>query len=231
MVETNGLPVSSPQRKRVGRVGSLLLLGVAGGVIIDGILMLWYLWPDEVPAIIAALLFSVFLLFSVVVIPCLGIFWLIADRRKWRKTLITVSLAGFAITIATVDVSFGSSHVDLGRRYTRLTLDDGWVSFTKYGPVPPTRRPAFGISFNPVIRSMKMPLFIPLVLFAVIPGVELKQWLGRRRRRRSGLCASCGYDLCGSMRQCSACGTNVGRCPECGAVVVEAGEFHAVAPV
>ncbi len=220
---------SSPKQNRLGRVGGLLLLGIAGGVVIDGILVLWYFWPDEAPAIIAGLLFCSFLLASVVVIPCLGIFWLIADRRKWRKTLITVSLVGLAITIATVDVSFGSSHVDLGRGYTHLTLNDGWVWVTRYGPAPPARWPGDMPQMNPVLWSESVPLFIPLALFAVLPSVEITHWLGRRRRRRSGLCESCGYDLCGSMRQCSECGTNVGRCPECGIVVVEAGEFHAVA--
>ena len=51
-----------------------MLVGIAGGLIINGILMLWYLWPDEAPAIISGLLFCSFLLASVVVMPCLGIF-------------------------------------------------------------------------------------------------------------------------------------------------------------
>ena len=220
----------SPKQNRLGRVGRLLLLGIAGGFIIDGILMLWYLWPDDAPVIIANYLFAAFMLAFVIILPCLGTFWLVAGRRKWRKTLITVSLFGFTITMAALDVSFGSGSVDLFRGYTHLTLDDGWVCVTRYGPAPPRGRGSMP-QMNPVLWSEAVPLFIPLALFAVLPSVEITHWLGRRRRRRSGLCASCGYDLCGSMRPCSACGTNVGRCPECGTVVVEAGEFHAVAPV
>ena len=75
-----------------------------------------------------------------------------------------------------------------------------------------------------------LPAFFAPVFLLVIPGVELRHWIRRQRRRRRGMCEDCGYDLRGAMRTCSECGTHVGRCPECGTVVTQAGRFHAAAP-
>ena len=211
-------------------MGVVLLTAGATGLLIDGILVLWYLWPDEAPNISANYLFAVFLFAFVIVMPCLGIFWLVADRRKWRATLITVSLFGLAITLAALDVSYGYRSVDLGRHPTELTLDDGWVCLSRRGPAPPPRWPGDMRQMNPVLWSVGLPLYVPLVPFAIIPGVELRHWVRRRRRLRGGLCEACGYDLRGSMRMCSQCGTHVGRCPECGIVVAEAGRSCAAAP-
>ena len=59
----------------------------AAGIIIYGILVLWYLWPDEAPDIIANYVFAVFVLAFVIVLPCLLIIRLVVSRRKWRGTL------------------------------------------------------------------------------------------------------------------------------------------------
>ena len=58
-------------------------------------------------------------------------------------------------------------------------------------------------------RSVTVPLWMPLVLGGIAPGVFIATRSRSRRRRRveSGLCPSCSYDLRASP----------GRCPECGA--------------
>ncbi len=55
-------------------------------------------------------------------------------------------------------------------------------------------------------RVLVLPLWIPTVLFAVLPTLALIRLRRRRKRRRLGLCSRCGYDLRAS----------TGRCPECG---------------
>ncbi len=220
-----------PSRSHIlKRIGVIALMAGAPALFIYGVLGLWYLWPIEAPRIIANYVFAVFVLAFVIVLPCLGILWLIADRRRWRASLITVSLSGFAATTAALDVSYGYRSVDLGHFPTTLTLNDGWVCLTKYGPVPPRRRGSVPGPTHVQVWSVGLPLFVPLLLFAFIPGMELRHWVRRRRRLQGGVCEDCGYDLRGAMRTCSECGTHVGRCPECGMVVVQAGKFHAAAP-
>ncbi len=67
------------------------------------------------------------------------------------------------------------------------------------------RRPFFGLgSYASVLI---MPLWVPLLLFAAYPTIAfIRGPLRRRRRRKRGLCLSCGYDLTGNTS---------GVCPEC----------------
>ena len=55
-----------------------------------------------------------------------------------------------------------------------------------------------------------MPLWPIVALAAVAPAVWLVDPLRKRRRRKAGQCAACGYDLTGNVS---------GVCPECGAEV------------
>lgn len=57
-------------------------------------------------------------------------------------------------------------------------------------------------------RSLLMPAWAPVVLFAAYPTIAfIRGPLRRWRRRRTGRCIRCGYDLTGNAS---------GRCPECG---------------
>jgi hypothetical protein len=53
-----------------------------------------------------------------------------------------------------------------------------------------------------------VPLWLLAVVFGIPPVVWLLRHRAARRRRRSGLCPGCGYDLRASRQ--------FGRCPECG---------------
>ena len=53
---------------------------------------------------------------------------------------------------------------------------------------------------------VRLPLWIPVLLLAIMPTRLALIGYRERRRLRRGLCASCGYDLRAS----------TGRCPECG---------------
>jgi hypothetical protein len=59
----------------------------------------------------------------------------------------------------------------------------------------------------------RAPIVLLVVLFAAMPALLVVRAIAKRhrcaRRRRRGLCLSCGYDLRGNIS---------GRCPECGAI-------------
>ena len=55
--------------------------------------------------------------------------------------------------------------------------------------------------------NLVIPLWIPLVMFASFPCLAfIRGPLRRYRRRRRGLCVTCGYDLRGSPDRCPECG-------------------------
>lgn len=64
------------------------------------------------------------------------------------------------------------------------------------------------VSGNEIGVLFDLPLFPFILLFAAYPTIALIRGpLRRRRRRKRGLCLSCGYDLTGNKS---------GVCPECG---------------
>ena len=51
-----------------------------------------------------------------------------------------------------------------------------------------------------------IPLWLPLILAAILPGVRLFFYRRQYRRRVCGCCLSCGYDLRGIADRCPECG-------------------------
>ncbi len=56
-------------------------------------------------------------------------------------------------------------------------------------------------------RVLILPLWIPTVLFGILPTIALVRLRRDRRRRKLGLCVKCGYDLRGSANRCPECNT------------------------
>ncbi len=220
------------------RRATLVLFSATVGVLVSySVLMLWYLWPVGASIEVPRILFSLLLLTVVIGTPLLTIFWLRNGRPKRRAALVGLSLFCLGITCATLTLSYWGNQYSSFIGNVRMRLSDGLLRFYAYGP-PPNLPPAprsgpnmfFCMSPTPVNWSVELPLSIPAGFFAIVPAVELRHWVRRRRRRCHGFCEDCGYDLRGAMRMCSECGTHVGRCPECSAVVVQAGRFHAAVP-
>jgi len=58
------------------------------------------------------------------------------------------------------------------------------------------------------LQSLVVPLWVPILLFAFYPSLcFIRGPMRRWRRRRSGRCVSCGYDLRGCVDRCPECGT------------------------
>jgi hypothetical protein len=57
-------------------------------------------------------------------------------------------------------------------------------------------------------RVVVIPLWMPTVLFGVLPTAALVRVTRNRRRRKLGQCLKCGYDLRGSSERCPECGTS-----------------------
>lgn len=84
-------------------------------------------------------------------------------------------------------------HSVLGVRYA-----EGWAG-----------RPAPTATGPPDYRLLLVPVWYPLLAFAVAPALWLvREWKHRKARQRgaSGLCPACGYDLRASPDRCPECG-------------------------
>ena len=67
------------------------------------------------------------------------------------------------------------------------------------------------ITYGTVYNAYSCPLWASVLLFLILPLVELPRMIRNFNRRRRGLCLNCGYDLRASPN----------KCPECGKVVLK----------
>jgi len=63
-------------------------------------------------------------------------------------------------------------------------------------------------------RFLAVPLWSPMLAFAIAPVIASRRRRARERRIRDGLCLKCGYDLRASPDRCPECGAVPQRLPE-----------------
>lgn len=132
-------------------------------------------------------------------------------RRTLRETPTILLFVGFALSAFVWAQSFGNPDYlwAFGNGRTQCHPSDGWILCERYGPPPPPQWPGAMRKPNPILWSVRLPLLVPIALFAILPAIKVSRWIRRDYRREHGLCLRCGYDLRGS----------TGRCPECGAEI------------
>ena len=127
-----------------------------------------------------------------------------------RKGLIILSCVGFALSMVVWALSIGNTDHFWNLSDWRMECypSNGWITCIRNGP-PPQVEPGSIFRSNPILWSVRLPLLVPIALFAILPVIEVFRWIRRGYRHEHGLCQSCGYDL-----RASTC-----RCPECGAEI------------
>ena len=73
-----------------------------------------------------------------------------------------------------------------------------------------------GFGWRNYTEAIHFPVWLPVIMFAAYPAIVLIHGPVRRyRRRKRGLCLTCGYNLTGNVSGvCSECGTEIKQPPE-----------------
>ncbi len=83
----------------------------------------------------------------------------------------------------------------------------GWMGFEYWK----TTWWSFTFEKSPTNSTIGFPLWVPCLVFAVLPAYAVTLLRRRRKRRKLGLCLSCGYDLRASKERCPECGTGISK--------------------
>jgi hypothetical protein len=90
----------------------------------------------------------------------------------------------------------------------------GFATETNANPasaIPLKNRLPDELAYPAIVTAKRatVPLWVPLILFGILPAHASRSPIRRWWRRRSGCCETCGYDLRVSGERCPECGTAV----------------------
>ncbi len=126
-----------------------------------------------------------------------------------RKTLTILSFVGLLSSMFVWALSIGNSDGFWNFNDWRIACypSNGWITCTRNGPPPQVEPGSTFIFMPPILWSVRLPLLVPIALFAILPVIEVFRWIRRGYRHEHGLCQRCSYDLRGSKERCPECGT------------------------
>ena len=81
-----------------------------------------------------------------------------------------------------------------------------------WGPIGFLRAPMFldpDRSYSSMAYAAYIPSWLATIVLGVYPAFVFVKWRRVHRRRKRGLCVTCGYDLRGSPARCPECGAGI----------------------
>jgi hypothetical protein len=157
-------------------------------------------------------------LLSLAFAPMLVFLWIRSYRISYgesyfaeRSQYSVYTDRGRLVFVSTYCTPEGYPQVNLGHGWSRIwSLKSSESSADVYYFRAWNRR---GLGFDTdyeggdsITKTLFIPLWFPAGLTLVLPLIWLFQTRRRRRRRNSGMCEACGYDLRASPNSCPECG-------------------------
>jgi len=138
-----------------------------------------------------------------------------------RKALMILSLIGLSMSLVAWGMSYKVIAWSNGR--TIIYVSSGAFRCFEFVDIPPTMSKWWWSGFNSFdtgwmpsagtrlgMRHLVLPFWMPSSLFAGVLWYCNRPRALRRRRKKRGLCANCGYNLTGNVTGvCSECGMEI----------------------
>jgi hypothetical protein len=106
----------------------------------------------------------------------------------------------------------GGWEFHLAHQFQEIDYDDVMGRWTRYGFGNRRIRFVLDNSNSPPTHTVyftAIPHALPAIVFAILPAYTIFNQTRKRRRKRTGRCITCGYDLRASRDRCPECGVAI----------------------